>query len=257
MIGAVMFASASLLCALAPTIAALIAVRLLQGIGGALLTPGSLAMIEASFCRQDRPRAIGAWSGMTGVASALGPLLGGYLVGAVSWCAAFYINLPLGAFVLLFARHVPETRDPCDSGRLDVAGAALALVALAGSNYALDRSTQRLLGGGYVVGRGAGAGGAAGVHRRGARKRQSDAPAGHLHAPVHFREPGHVCGLRRARRLLLPARVVPADLAGVLAAGSRRGILAGDAADAAVLVALGFAGAENRAAPCRSPRDRF
>ncbi len=136
-IGAVMFASASLLCALAPTIAALIAARLLQGIGGALLTPGSLAMIEASFCRQDRPRAIGAWSGMTGVASALGPLLGGYLVGAVSWRTAFYINLPLGAFVLLFARHVPETRDPCDSGPLDVAGAALALVALAGSNYAL------------------------------------------------------------------------------------------------------------------------
>lgn len=136
-IGAVMFACASLLCALASAIAALIAARLLQGIGGALLTPGSLAMIEASFCRRDRPRAIGAWSGMTGVASALGPLLGGYLVGAVSWRAAFYINLPLGAFVALFARHVPETRDPCDNGPLDVAGAALALVALAGSNYAL------------------------------------------------------------------------------------------------------------------------
>ncbi len=136
-IGAAMFACASLLCALPPTIGALIAARLLQGIGGALLTPGSLAMIEASFCPQDRPRAIGAWSGMTGVASALGPLLGGYLVGAVSWRAAFYINLPLGAFVVLFARHVPETRDPCDGGRLDAAGAALAFLALAGSTYAL------------------------------------------------------------------------------------------------------------------------
>ena len=104
-IGAAIFACASLLCALPPTIAALIAARVLQGIGGALLTPGSLAMIEASFCRQDRPRAIGAWSGMTGVATALGPLLGGYLVGAVSWRTAFYINLPLGAFVVLFARH--------------------------------------------------------------------------------------------------------------------------------------------------------
>ena len=87
----------------------LVAARFLQGIGGALLTPGSLAMIEASFRREDRPRAIGAWSGLTGVAAAVGPLLGGYLVDAVSWRAVFLINLPIGAFVIATARHVPET----------------------------------------------------------------------------------------------------------------------------------------------------
>ncbi len=92
----------------------------LQGVGGALLTPGSLAMIEASFRPADRARAIGAWSGLGGVATALGPLLGGYLVDAVSWRAIFLINLPLGIFVMaMAARHVPETRDPTASGRLD------------------------------------------------------------------------------------------------------------------------------------------
>ena len=99
----------------------------MQGVGGALLTPGSLAMIESSFRPGDRARAIGAWSGLGGVAAALGPLLGGYLVDAVSWRAIFLINLPLGSFVMAMAtRHVPETRDPTASGRLDFAGAALA-----------------------------------------------------------------------------------------------------------------------------------
>jgi EmrB/QacA subfamily drug resistance transporter len=132
------FTAASLLCAVAPSAGALIAARLLQGVGGALLTPGSLAMIESSFRRADRARAIGAWSGLTGVFAALGPLLGGYLVDAVSWRAIFLINLPIGAFVAAMApRHVPETRDPRASGRLDVAGAALAGIGLAGVTYAL------------------------------------------------------------------------------------------------------------------------
>ena len=96
-IGAGLFTAASLLCAIAPNAELLVAARLLQGIGGALLTPGSLAMIEASFRPADRARAIGAWSGLGGVAAALGPLLGGYLVEAVSWRAIFLINLPLGA----------------------------------------------------------------------------------------------------------------------------------------------------------------
>ena len=91
-----MFTVASLLCAMAPNAELLIAARLLQGVGGALLTPGSLAMIEASFRPGDRARAIGAWSGLGGVATALGPLLGGWLVEAVSWRAIFLINLPLG-----------------------------------------------------------------------------------------------------------------------------------------------------------------
>jgi EmrB/QacA subfamily drug resistance transporter len=137
-IGTAWFTVASLLCAIAPSAEALIFARLLQGIGGALLTPGSLAMIEASFRRADRARAIGAWSGLTGVGAALGPLLGGYLVDAVSWRAVFLINLPLGLFVCLAApRHVPETRDPTARGRLDALGATLAAVGLAGTTYAL------------------------------------------------------------------------------------------------------------------------
>src|SRR5437764_1735975 len=101
--GVGVFTAASLLCAAAPTGGFLIAARLLQGIGGALLTPGSLAMIEASFRPADRAPAIGAWSGLGGVAAAIGPLLGGWLVQAVSWRAVFIINLPLGIFVVLAA----------------------------------------------------------------------------------------------------------------------------------------------------------
>ena len=136
--GVLIFTAASLLCAVAPNVGLLVAARLLQGVGGALLTPGSLALIEAGFRPADRARAIGAWSGLGGVATALGPLLGGYLIGAVSWRAIFLINLPLGLFVAWAAgRHVPETRDPEASGRLDLRGAALAALGLAGTTYAL------------------------------------------------------------------------------------------------------------------------
>lgn len=137
-VGVAWFTVASALCAAAPSDEALVFARLLQGIGGALLTPGSLAMIEASFRRADRARAIGAWSGLTGVAVALGPLLGGWLVEAVSWRAIFLINLPLGLFVVLAAnRKVPETRDPDADGPLDVPGALLAALGLGGTTYAL------------------------------------------------------------------------------------------------------------------------
>jgi EmrB/QacA subfamily drug resistance transporter len=132
------FTAASLLCAIAPTVELLIGARLLQGIGGALLTPGSLAIIEASFRPTDRARAIGAWSGLGGVATALGPLLGGYLIGAISWRAIFVINLPIGIFVAWGAtRHVPETSDPMAAGRIDIRGAVLAALGLAGTTYAL------------------------------------------------------------------------------------------------------------------------
>ena len=100
--------------------------RVIQGVGGALLTPGSLAIIEATFRQEDRGRAIGAWSALTGIAGAVGPLVGGYLIDAVSWRAIFLINLPLGAFVVWASRrHVPETRDPTITGALDLRGSAL------------------------------------------------------------------------------------------------------------------------------------
>src|SRR5262245_32498805 len=142
-IGGAVFPVASLLCAVAPTAQARIPARLPQGIGGALLTPGSLAMIESSFRPGDRARAIGAWSGLGGVATAVGPLLGGYLVDAVSWRAIFLINLPIGIFVLaMAARHVPETRDPTAHGHLDLSGAVLAAAGLAGTTYALIEAPQ-------------------------------------------------------------------------------------------------------------------
>ncbi len=142
-LGVLLFTAASALCAAAPNAELLIAARLLQGIGGALLTPGSLALIEASFRPTDRARAIGAWSGLSGVATALGPLLGGYLIGAISWRAIFLINIPLGAFIVwAAAEHVPESRDPMASGRLDLLGAVLVALGLAGTTYALIEAPE-------------------------------------------------------------------------------------------------------------------
>jgi EmrB/QacA subfamily drug resistance transporter len=140
-IGVVWFAAASVLCAVAPTAEALVAARALQGIGGALLTPGSLAILEASFRPEDRSPAIGAWSGLGGVAIAIGPFVGGYLVDAVSWRLIFLINLPLALLVVWVAvHHVPESRDPNATGSLDIWGAALAALGLAGVIYALTEA---------------------------------------------------------------------------------------------------------------------
>jgi EmrB/QacA subfamily drug resistance transporter len=137
-IGLVWFTAASVLCGLAPSIGALIAARALQGAGGALLVPGSLALITASFRSEDHGAAIGAWSGLTGVATAVGPFLGGWLVDAVSWRLVFLINVPLAAGALwVTMRHVPESSDPQAGTRPDFAGAATATVGLAGLVFAL------------------------------------------------------------------------------------------------------------------------
>jgi EmrB/QacA subfamily drug resistance transporter len=151
-IGVVWFTMASALCALAPSIEVLVAARVVQGIGGAMLMPGSLAIIEATFHRDDRARAIGAWSALGGVAAAIGPLLGGYLIDAVSWRAIFLINLPLGAFVVYQAsRHVPETRNPAMTGALDVRGAVFAALALAGFTFALIQAPDQGVGSVTVI----------------------------------------------------------------------------------------------------------
>jgi EmrB/QacA subfamily drug resistance transporter len=140
-IGIVWFALASLLCASAPTPGALIGARALQGVGGALLTPGSLAIIQASFAAGDRARAIGMWSGLGGIAAAIGPLLGGWLVGVASWRALFWVNLPVAAAVVwVTARHVPESRAvrTADKGTgFDISGAVLGALGLGALTWAL------------------------------------------------------------------------------------------------------------------------
>jgi EmrB/QacA subfamily drug resistance transporter len=137
-IGVIWFALASALCGIAPTAGALIAARALQGVGAALLTPGSLAILEATFRPEDRGKAIGAWSGFSGVGTAIGPFLGGWLVAAVSWRLIFAINLPLAVIVVAVTwRHVPESRDPDATAPIDVTGGVLGTLGLVGLTYGL------------------------------------------------------------------------------------------------------------------------
>jgi EmrB/QacA subfamily drug resistance transporter len=144
--GTAIFAVASALCGAAPTIGALVAARALQGIGGALLVPGSLALITSCFPAGERGRAIGTWSGATALTTALGPLAGGFLVDAVSWRAIFYLNLPIAAAVIAIALfRVPESRDP-SCAPLDFAGAALAVVSLGSLVFSLTEASRRDLG---------------------------------------------------------------------------------------------------------------
>jgi EmrB/QacA subfamily drug resistance transporter len=142
-IGAVWFAVASAGCALAPNIEVLVAARALQGVGAALLTPGSLSLISASFATADRSKAVGYWSGLGGIAGAVGPFLGGWLVD-LSWRAVFVVNLPIAAAVLLISRrHVPETRREGGDGRVDVSGSVLVVLMLAAATYGLTRAGSR------------------------------------------------------------------------------------------------------------------
>lgn len=141
LIGLVIFTVASLGCGLAPTAWALIIARIAQGVGGALLVPGSIAMINASIHPDDRGKAIGTWAGFTGVASALGPFVGGWLVDAVSWRLVFFINLPIAAAAVIATRRwVPENRDPA-SGRPDLLGAVMITAGLSGVLIALIQGT--------------------------------------------------------------------------------------------------------------------
>lgn len=151
LLGVVWFAAASVLCGLAQTPGQLIAARALQGVGGALLTPGSLALIQASFRRDDRPTAIGVWSALSGVAPLVGPFIGGALIDLVSWRLIFLINVPLALLVVVAGRHVPESRDPGPHGRFDVLGAVLGAVALGALTYALITAGEEDRGGLPVV----------------------------------------------------------------------------------------------------------
>lgn len=145
-VGTIWFAAASLLCGVAPNAPFLIAARGLQGIGAAILMPASLAILEASFSPEDRSRAIGAWSALGGVAMAIGPFLGGWLIGSVSWRLIFFINLPVAVAVLaVSARHVPESSDEqAKATRLDVGGAVLVSAGLIGIAYGLTEGATRM-----------------------------------------------------------------------------------------------------------------
>ena len=130
-IGVAVFALASVWCGLAPTIYQLILARAAQGIGGALMVPGSLAIISATFGEDERGRAIGTWSGATAMTTALGPVIGGWLIEHVSWRAVFFLNVPLAVVVLVLAYlYVTESRDEEETGKIDLLGAALATLGL-------------------------------------------------------------------------------------------------------------------------------
>ena len=142
-LGLVGFTAASIMCGLAPTMATLVAARALQGVGGAMLVPGSLAIIAASFHPDDRARAVGAWSGLASVSTAVAPFLGGWLIDTVSWRAVFLINVPLAVIaVAITMRYVPETRDVDAPAGQDWPGAIAVSLALGAGSYALIESTH-------------------------------------------------------------------------------------------------------------------
>lgn len=157
-VGIAGFGVASALCALAPTLESLVAARALQGATAAMLTPGSLAIIQASFHRQDRARAIGAWSALSGVGAAVGPIVGGWLIDVAGWRAVFWMLVPVALAVAWVAqRRVDESRDPGAPEELDWTGAVLGVVALAAISYALlqakaEGGSTVLVGGAAVLG---------------------------------------------------------------------------------------------------------
>jgi EmrB/QacA subfamily drug resistance transporter len=136
--GVVSFTAASIFCGLATTAAALVAGRAVQGIGAAFLVPGSLAIISATFDERDRGRAIGTWSGFSAITTAIGPVLGGWLIEHVSWRAVFFLNVPLAVIVVVLSLwFMDESRDPSRTARTDWSGAALAVLGLGGIVFGL------------------------------------------------------------------------------------------------------------------------
>ena len=246
-IGTVWFALASAVCGIAPNVAVLIGARTFQGIGGALLTPGSLALIQATYQEADRSRAVGAWSGLGGVSAAVGPFLGGYLVDGPGWRWIFLINLPVAVVAVGIAqRWVPETRDEGEVGGFDVTGAALAALALAALTYALvDAPTRGVLG-----------------HR--GRRARRDRPDGGVHPAretgpaahdaarpvllpvVQLDQRDHAVPVRAAGRRLLPAAGATADLQRLRRAAGRSRHPADHRDDAAAVRPVGSAGRADR-----------
>ncbi|MEU8895261.1 MFS transporter [Nocardia sp. NPDC048505] len=150
--GAAGFAVASVLCGAAVNIEMLVVARVLQGIAGAMLTPGSLALISSSIDKRDQGAAIGLWSGFGGVAGALGPFLGGWLIDVVGWRSIFFLNVPLVLVVVLVTlRHVPESRDPDAVARLDVPGAVVVALALGALTFGLIEVNALLIAGGLLL----------------------------------------------------------------------------------------------------------
>ena len=142
LLGVTVFAAASAACGLAPSIHFLVVARSVQGIGAAMLIPGSLAIISASFDEKSRGQAIGTWSGFTAITAALGPVLGGWLIEHASWRWAFFLNVPMAAAVIVLSLlHVPESRNS-RAQRLDWAGALLATASLAGIVTGLLESSK-------------------------------------------------------------------------------------------------------------------
>jgi EmrB/QacA subfamily drug resistance transporter len=138
LLGVVAFTAASVWCGVAQSARSLIVGRAFQGIGAAFLVPGSLAIISATFSGADRGRAIGTWSGFSAITTAIGPVIGGWLIQNVSWRAAFFLNVPLAAVVIVLSlRYMDESRDPSRSGRVDWIGALLAVFGLGGVVFGL------------------------------------------------------------------------------------------------------------------------
>ena len=135
--GVVSFTAASILCGVATSARLLIIARAVQGVGAAFLVPGSLAIISATFSDAERGRAIGTWSGFSAITTAIGPVVGGWLIDHVSWRAAFFLNIPLAVIVLVLSRFIEESRDPSRTKRIDWMGALLAVIGLGGVVFGL------------------------------------------------------------------------------------------------------------------------